>query len=258
MTTVAIEGIDGAGKATQTELLRARLVSSGFSVGVRSFPVYESFFGSTIRQLLDGRLPHSAETVDPCSMALWYALDRWEAVRALDRTEYDWLILNRFTLSNAVYQSARVEVAGTGERQGLDLDDPAPPVEHFSGWGSPGEDQGSDRVEVAGGGEADVVFHWVLDLEHRHLGLPVPDVTVVLDVEPGVSQDRSGRRAEEAGGDAAPDVYERSSTLLDVARRRYLRAADELADVVVVPCLDSSGDQRPAAEVHEDVMRRVM
>lgn len=222
MTIVAIEGIDGAGKATQSDLLRDSIEASGESAKVLSFPVYESFFGSTVRQLLDGKLPHSAETVDPQSMALWYALDRWETFERLTSSP-DWLILNRFTLSNAVYQSARLEVASS--------EDP-------------------DTVEAD---EADRVFHWILDLEQRHLKLPNPGVTVVLDVEPAVSQDRSDRRAQLAGSGATQDVYERSAKLLDAARRRYLRAADELADVVVVPCLDSAGEQRPADEVHEDV-----
>ena len=40
-------------------------------------------------------------------MALWYALDRWAAFRARLTTPTV-LLLNRYTLSNAVYQSARL------------------------------------------------------------------------------------------------------------------------------------------------------
>lgn len=40
-------------------------------------------------------------------MALWYALDRFEAFRDLDYSGADVLLINRYILSNAVYQSVR-------------------------------------------------------------------------------------------------------------------------------------------------------
>lgn len=103
---VAIEGIDRAGKTTQTTLLRQALEGAGERVTVLSFPRYETFFGRTIRALLDGHGATSAATLDPRSMSLWYALDRWQAFGALDPSATV-VLLNRFTLSNAVYQSAR-------------------------------------------------------------------------------------------------------------------------------------------------------
>jgi hypothetical protein len=115
---LAIEGIDGAGKETQAELLRDRLVGRGWSVRMLSFPVYSSFFGQSIRQLLDGQLGAgdvSADAVDPRSMALWYALDRWEAFRDPDlrragsAAREDCLLLNR---------SSAVPVGGGTSAQG--------------------------------------------------------------------------------------------------------------------------------------------
>jgi dTMP kinase len=97
VTLVAVEGVDGAGKATQVSLL-AKALST---VDVVSFPRYDTFFGRHIRSLLDSG---EAMTVDPRSMALWYALDR--AQWAQDRKPGS-VLLNRYTLSNAVYQSAR-------------------------------------------------------------------------------------------------------------------------------------------------------
>ena len=40
-------------------------------------------------------------------MALWFALDRFEAFKNIDYTSYDFLLINRYVLSNAVYQSIR-------------------------------------------------------------------------------------------------------------------------------------------------------
>jgi dTMP kinase len=99
---VAVEGLDGAGKSTQVALLADALST----VDVVSFPRYDTFFGRHIRALLDGAGAVSADTVDPRSMALWYALDRVQWAR--DRKPSDGVVLlNRYTLSNAVYQSAR-------------------------------------------------------------------------------------------------------------------------------------------------------
>ncbi len=100
MTLIAVEGLDGAGKTTQVSLLGAALST----VDIVSFPRYDTFFGRHIRTLLDGAGPVTADSVDPRSMALWYALDRVQWARDRKPGSY---ILNRYTLSNAVYQSAR-------------------------------------------------------------------------------------------------------------------------------------------------------
>ena len=100
---IAVEGLDGAGKSTQVSLLASALST----VDVVSFPRYKTFFGRHIRALLDGHGDVSAETVDPRSMALWYALDRVQWVREHKHGLDGVVLLNRYTLSNAVYQSAR-------------------------------------------------------------------------------------------------------------------------------------------------------
>ena len=211
MQLIAIEGIDRAGKTTQTQLLAGALSGRGLRIATLSFPRYESFFGRRIRALLDGHGPTSAATLDPQSMSLWYALDRWDAFEHLDEG-HDVVLLNRYTLSNAVYQSSRA------------------PAER-----------------------ADALFEWLIELEHGRLGLPVPALTVVLDVPPGLSQQRSfdGARSE------APDVYERSAALLDAARRRYLVAADRMHGVVVIGSGDAPAPGPDVATVHEAVLAAV-
>ena len=191
---VAVEGLDGAGKSTQVALLASALST----VDVVSFPRYETFFGRHIRALLGGAGEVSAQTVDPRSMALWYALDRVQWARDRKPGSDGVVLLNRYTLSNAVYQSAR-------------------------------------------SGDPDL-FDWVLGLEFTELELPRPDVTVVLDVPPDVSQQRVAHRGD---GD---DVYERSAGLLARVRDGYLSAASRLPNVVVV-----SAAGAPAV-VHAEVL----
>src|SRR6266516_7919816 len=111
---IAIEGLDGAGKTTQVSLLAERLAPHE----VVSFPRYDTFFGRQIRMLLDGVGGISAQTVDPRSMALWYALDRAQWARDRKAGSDGVVLLNRYALSNAVYQSARSESARDQRRLG--------------------------------------------------------------------------------------------------------------------------------------------
>ena len=105
---IAFEGIDGTGKTVQLQRLYERLTTGGrFRVMTLSFPMYDTFFGAECGRLLTGSGGVRANEVDQRSMALWYALDRFEAFRDLDYSGADVLLINRYILSNAVYQSVR-------------------------------------------------------------------------------------------------------------------------------------------------------
>ncbi len=104
---IAFEGIDGTGKSVQMEELRKKLEQRGLTVGVLSFPDYDSFFGGCVGRFLTKRDGVSASDVDQRSMALWFAMDRWAAFQGFDYGRFDVLLINRYVLSNAVYQSIR-------------------------------------------------------------------------------------------------------------------------------------------------------
>ena len=104
---IAFEGIDGSGKGVQIREIAGRLNGLGRKVLVQDFPVYSGFFGKEIGRMLSGEQDVRADVVDPRYMSLWYALDRHEALKGIDRREYDDILFNRSTLSNAVYQSIR-------------------------------------------------------------------------------------------------------------------------------------------------------
>jgi len=116
MFLVAIEGVDGAGKTTQAELLRASVASAGRDVKLRSFPAYDSFIGRQIREMLRDSAP-----LDARSAALWFAADRRQALEH-DPLGAEVEICNRYTLSNAVYQSARAPEDETIYAWVLDLE----------------------------------------------------------------------------------------------------------------------------------------
>ncbi|MDD3401510.1 MAG: hypothetical protein PHT58_07810 [Eubacteriales bacterium] len=104
---IAFEGIDGTGKSVQMDLLKARLERAGKTVATLSFPMYDTFFGDYVGRYLTAKDGIPADAVDGKSMALWFALDRFEAFRTIDYSGSDYLLINRYVLSNAVYQSIR-------------------------------------------------------------------------------------------------------------------------------------------------------
>lgn len=107
MVVIAFEGIDGSGKTVQMYMLERALQQRKMRVDTLSFPVYSSFFGRQVGNYLTCAQGVSAADVDGKSMALWFALDRFEAFRDIRHEDIDVLLINRYVLSNAVYQSIR-------------------------------------------------------------------------------------------------------------------------------------------------------
>lgn len=104
---ITIEGIDGSGKGVQFRMLAKRLSDAGLTVDTRDFPRYDKYFGRAVGALLSGSDGVLASNVDGKSMALWFALDRWDDLKDYRLGEADVLLINRYVLSNAVYQSVR-------------------------------------------------------------------------------------------------------------------------------------------------------
>lgn len=104
---IAFEGIDGSGKTVQMHRLESTLKKRNLHVETLSFPIYGSFFGQQVGRYLTCAEGVSAADVDNKSMALWFALDRFAALRDYHPKGIDVLLLNRYVLSNAVYQSIR-------------------------------------------------------------------------------------------------------------------------------------------------------
>lgn len=108
---VAIEGADGAGKATAAANVRNAIIARGFTASVVSFPRYsETVGGVALGDFLAGRM---TVPVTPKAAAVLYALDRLESVRfvAEQAATHDVVIFDRYVASNMVYQASKVESA---------------------------------------------------------------------------------------------------------------------------------------------------
>ena len=107
---VAVEGVDGSGKGTQTRLLAERARGEGLEVGVFSFPRYDDNpFGRLAGRFLDGDFGDPA----PDLAALAYAGDRWLAKPAIERAlgGGGLVVCDRYVASNMAHQGARAAEA---------------------------------------------------------------------------------------------------------------------------------------------------
>jgi dTMP kinase len=105
MKIIAYEGIDACGKETQSKLLAAWLRKNGFKTAYSGFPRYESPIGNVIRKWLDGQFELSAEAVQ-----MLYDADRQDftlKIEQLEAEDFDFLVLDRYTLSNLAFGRAK-------------------------------------------------------------------------------------------------------------------------------------------------------
>jgi dTMP kinase len=105
---VAIEGADGAGKATAAENVCSILLERGLTAAVISFPRYrQTLAGFVLGEFLGGRLP---VPVTPQAAAILYALDRLESRSFIEGVQgsNEVIIFDRYIASNIAYQAAKV------------------------------------------------------------------------------------------------------------------------------------------------------
>ncbi len=70
------------------------------------------------------------------------------------------------------------------------------------------------------------IVDWVADLEFSQLGLPVPDLQVLVDTPPAVAQERAVKRAV-ADESRERDRYERDASLQQATYEAYVALAEQ-------------------------------
>ncbi|MEA5443776.1 dTMP kinase [Cyanobium gracile] len=106
---LVLEGIDGCGKSTQIEALRAWLPISGLMAPGAQLVVTREPGGTALGQALRALLLRPPEGAAPCSLSelMLYAADRAQHVEACLRPALaagDWVLCDRFSGSTAAYQ----------------------------------------------------------------------------------------------------------------------------------------------------------
>ena len=205
---IVLEGLDGSGKGTQTELLRETLEAEGRRVRVIEFPDYASEGSALVRMYLAGRLGADPADTNAYAASMFFAADRY--VSYVTSWRADWqdpdivVLANRYTTANAYHQLSKL------------------PEE---AW--------------------DAFLAWLWDFEFQKLGLPAPDAVLLLDMPERVSSALVKRRAAETG--RTLDIHETHEDYLHACRRAASYAA-ETCGWRVIPCAPEDGEEPYARE----------
>ena len=154
-TLLAIEGLDGSGKATQAKLLAKTLAQEGIAVREVSFPDYGSDSSALVKMYLSGQFGSDPQDVNAYAASSFFAVDRFASFKRDWCRDYERgiIIADRYTTSNAIHQCSKL---------------PRQQWEPF--------------------------LEWLFDFEYGKLGIPSPDLVIYLSVDPMVSQQLMTRR----------------------------------------------------------------
>lgn len=221
-TFVAIEGADGSGKATQALELETRALKQGYDVLHVGFPQYGNPSARFIERYLNGKYGPATD-VNPELASMLYAIDRYSAnemIREHLLKPHSLVISDRYVASNLAHQGAKVK-----------------------------------------GKKARAAFYEeILELEYDVLGLPKPDLNIVLLVPPAVAQENIDQKPTHSYTSDKRDGHERDADHLANAIRDYKELTDLYPDdFMAIPCMKpGSSTMRSISEIHEDIWNAVI
>lgn len=213
---IVLEGGDGSGKATQAELLKARLEKEGMTVTLFDFPQYElTRAGALAGECLAGKHANFRH-LSPYLASLPFTLDRVSARKQLmEALARGVVVTNRYTPSNIAYQSAKLLPA--------------------------------DRQKF---------MEFLEGLEYDELALPRPNVVIYLHVPVTVASELIVRKDSRAylaeSGDTKKDQYERDTAYQEEVVRVYLSLTAERPDWHRIECV-KDGLMLSRDDIHEQV-----
>ena len=185
---IVIEGLDGSGKATQTEILKKHFENIGLLVKQLSFPDYENESSALVRMYLGGEFGDNPDDVNAYAAASFYTVDRVASYLKFWKKDYEngmVILSDRYATSNIIYQMSKL-----------------PECE----WNN--------------------YIDFQQDFEYSKIKVPEPDLVIYLDVEPEVSQKLLSSRY--SGDESKKDLHEKNLNYLLNCRKSALYAADRL------------------------------
>ncbi len=173
-----IEGSDGSGKSTQYRLLTQRLKAEGLKVKEIKFPRYEEEASYFVRKYLGGEYG-SAEQLGPYVPSLFYALDRFDGGKQIQAwLDEGYIVLaDRYIAANKAHQGQKIE------------------------------DKNARLI----------YYDWLDQLEFEMLGIPKPDLNIVLTLPHEISIELIKKR----GSDQVVDIHDADPEHLRRANETY-------------------------------------
>lgn len=222
MAFIVIEGLDGAGKSTQLNMLRNLLDSKGMKFEYLHFPrVDEGVFGNLVSMFLRGDLGANSQ-VNPYLVALIYAGDRNDAKQTINKWIADdrLVIIDRYVYSNIAYQGAKI----------------------------------ADKAKK------EELRRWILNLEFDYYGIPRPDLSLFLDVPfvftaKSLTSHREGDDRKYLQG--KQDIHEADLNFQEQVRQEYLDLASTESNFELVKCYADDNQMLSPEKVFEKIVAQL-
>jgi len=215
---ITVEAPDASGKATQTQMLLDRLTKEGYKTYKFSFPNYGSDACKPVEMYLDGVLGGKPEDTNAYSASVLFAVDRFFSYR----TEWKKLLDEE----NTVIVLDRYTTSNA-VHQIVKLDE----------------------------NEWDSFLSWLYDFEFYKMALPVPDITIALDVPPEVSKVLMDKRAKEDVNHKT-DIHEADTEYLKKCYEAS-KYASEKWNWQRIGCT-RNGEMLSREEIHEKIYAAVI
>lgn len=215
---IVIDGSDGSGKSTQYAHFCNRLKAEGIPFETLKFPQYNQPSAHFVEQYLQGKYGQ-ADDVPAKRASVFYALDRYAA---------SWHI--REKLKQGVTMVVDRYVASNMGHQGAKMPDTETRKEFFS---------------------------WLDDFEFNLMGIPRPDLNVVLSVSDKQAQRNIVKRANES--DHASDIHEANPDFLRRSAEVYREICDLFPDQYTrIDCMKDESNMLPVEDVHNQIWELAM
>lgn len=215
---IVIDGTDGAGKATQTDLLATRLRKEGYEVAVEDFPQYGKKSAGLVEEYLNG-LYGTAKELGPYIPSMFYACDRFAAsFRIRENLRKGMIVIsNRYVTANMGHQGGKIKNTAARSKY----------------------------------------YKWLFDLEFTFFKIPKPDLNLILHMPAGVAQqlvDGKAARSYVQGGKKR-DMHEADLAHLKAAEKVYIEISKKFRYPLVECYIDGKILSREA--IAEEIFKKV-
>lgn len=212
---IVLDGLDGCGKSTQFEALQQVLREQGKTVKAISFPMYEKPSATLVKMYLNGDFSSTPGGVNAYAASSFYAVDRYANYRL------DW----EQNYKDGEWILASRYTTSNAIHQMSKL----PPEQ----W--------------------DEYLAWLEDYEYNKLGLPKPDLVLLLSLPLALSQKLLAKRYD---GDASKrDIHEADLQYLTQCSLAAAYAGKKLG-WHVIDCSDGAS-LYPIAQIRDELLRQI-
>lgn len=216
---IAIEGGDGSGKRTQSDLLQA-YADKTISMNVMkvSFPRYGEDSAYYVEQYLNGAYGNDASAD---LTALPYAIDRFAASGDIAKhlaKPNGLVIADRYVASNLAHQGAK----------------------------------------IANDAERHTFYERMMKTEYGVLGIPRPDHNIVLLVPTTIAQQNVDKKDKRGYTDRKRDILEADASHLEKAKANYIELCQLYpSEFTAIDCTNSDDKLRPIGDIQAEIRQLI-